>query len=130
LKLKHLKFTPMKKLLFVIILAVFTGYVSANEFAKLIGTWNYKVEYAPEGYDKGQMVFSEKEGKVVGEVKIEGYSIPVKNLEIIEGQYKFGVEIDYGYIPITIKVDGNKLTGKANTPDGDMPIQATKAKPE
>jgi hypothetical protein len=120
----------MKKLLFVIILAVFTGYVSANELNKLIGTWNYKVEYAPEGYDKGQMVFSEKEGKVVGEVRIEGYSIPVKNLEIIEGQFKFGVEIDYGYIPITLKLDGDKLTGKANTPDGDMPILGTKAKPE
>lgn len=120
----------MKKLLFVIILAIFSGYVFANEYAKLVGTWNYKVEYAPEGYDKGQMVFSEKEGKVVGEVRIEGYSIPVKNLEHAEGQFKFGVEIDYGYIPITIKVDGDKLTGKANTPDGDMPIQGTKAKPE
>lgn len=120
----------MKKLFFVIILAAFSGYVSANEFIKLVGTWNYKVEYAPEGYNKGQMVFSEKEGKVVGEVRIEGYSIPVKNLEFVEGQFKFGVEIDYGYIPITIKVDGDNLTGKANTPDGDLPIQGIKAKPE
>ena len=120
----------MKKLLFVIILASFSGYVSANEFIKLVGTWNYIVEYAPVGYDKGQMIFSENEGKVVGEVRIEGHSIPVKNLELIEGQFKFGVEIDYGYIPITIKIDGDKLTGKANTPDGDMPIQGTRAKPE
>lgn len=120
----------MKKLLIVFVLAVFSGYVSANEFAKLVGTWNYKVEYAPEGYDKGQMVFSEKEGKVVGEIRMEGYSIPVKNLELVEGQFKFGVEIEYGYIPITLKLEGDKLSGKANTPEGDMPILGTKVKSE
>jgi len=119
----------MKKLLFIIVLAVFTGYVSANEFAKLLGTWDYKVEYAPQGYEKGQLVFMEKEGKVVGEVKIQGYSIPVKNLQVIEGQFKFGVTIENENIPVLFKVDGDKLTGKANTSDGNMSISAVKAKP-
>ena len=120
----------MKKLILFFALTCLSVFTFGNEYEKLLGTWNYKVEYAPEGYDKGQMVFSEKDGKVVGEVRIEGYSIPVKNLEVVEGQFKFGVEIEYGYIPITLKLEGDKLTGKANTPDGDMPILGTKAKPE
>lgn len=120
----------MKRLVFFIALFLVAGWVSANEFEKLIGTWNYKVEYAPEGYDKGQMVFTMKEGKPAGEVKLEGYSIQVKNLVFAEGEYKFGVETEYGYIPITIKVDGDKLTGKASTPDGDLPIAASKVKTE
>jgi hypothetical protein len=125
----NLKFLSMRKLLFVIVLVVIAGYVSANEFAKLLGTWDYKVEYAPQGYEKGQLIFVEKEGKVVGEVKIQGYSIPVRNLQVTEGQFKFGVTIENENIPVLLKVDGNKLTGKANTPDGDMPLSAVKAKP-
>lgn len=120
----------MKKLIFISVFFLIAGMVSANELGKLVGAWKYNVEYAPEGYDKGQMVFTLKEGKVTGEVKIEGYSIPVKNLIFADGEFKFGVEIDYGYIPITVKLDGDKLTGKANTPDGDMPIKGTKIKPE
>lgn len=116
----------MRKLLLIFAIILISGYLSANDFSKLLGTWNYKVEYAPQGYDKGQMVFAEKEGKVVGEVKIEGYSIPVKNLEVVEGEYKFGVEIDYGLIPVYIKIEGDKLTGRASTPEGDMPVTGTK----
>jgi hypothetical protein len=126
----NLKFLSMRKLLFVIVLAIISGYASANEFAKLLGTWNYKVEYAPQGYEKGQMVFMEKEGKVVGEVKIQGYSIPVKNLQVTEGQFKFGVTIENENIPVLFKVDGDKLTGNANSPDGNLPISAVRAKPE
>lgn len=120
----------MKKLSVLFLFLIFCGYVSANDFARLVGTWNYKVEWAPEGYDKGQMIFSLKDGKVAGEIKLQGYTIQVKNPEYVEGQYKFGVEIDYVYIPITLNLEGDTLKGRANTPEGNLPIMATKAKPE
>ncbi len=120
----------MKKLIIFAAFFIVAGLASANELEKLVGTWKYNVEYAPEGYDKGLMVFNKVEGKFTGEVKLEGYSIPVKNLVFEDGEYKFGVEIDYGYIPITIKIDGDKITGKASTPEGDMPIKGEKIKPE
>lgn len=118
----------MKRFLVILFFAVAAINLSANELIKLKGTWNYKVEYAPEGYEKGQIIFSEQEGKVTGVVKVQGQSIPLNNLVFADGQYKFNVNIEYNDIPVTFKVEGDKLTGKANTPEGQMPISGIKEK--
>ena len=119
----------MQKVLLLLLLAFFTANLSANDFSKLKGTWNYKVDYAPEGYEKGQMTFAEKDGQVTGEVKIQGQAIQLKDLVYADGQYKFNVTIEYNNIPVVLTVEGDKLTGKANTPEGVMPITGTREKP-
>lgn len=116
----------MKRIFFIIIAVSFSMLASGSELEKLVGTWDYNASYAPPGYDKGQLVFFEKDGKTVGQAKISGYAIDVKNLKYSEGTYSFIVTVEYQDIPVTFKLEGDKLTGKVSSSEGDLPIEAKK----
>jgi hypothetical protein len=93
----------------------------------VVGSWKYEAPTAPYGYEKGTIVFSEKEGKIVGEVKFaDGYKIDMKNVTYENNELKCGLYIDYEQINVNIKVDGKKMTGIAKTPEGDLKITGEK----
>lgn len=124
----------MKKLmiltfLFVIVIGS-VNVASAQGKKELVGSWKYEVPSAPYGYEKGTLVFAEKEGKLVGEVKFaDGYKIDMKDVAIEEGGVvKCGLYVDYEYISVKAKIEGTKMTGTANTPDGEMKLTAEKQK--
>lgn len=116
----------MKRILFIFLAAFISMFASGDNLEKLVGTWNYTASYAPPGYDKGQLVFFQKEGKTSGQVKISGYATDIKNLKYSDGTYSFIVTVEYQDIPVSFKLEGDKLAGKASSPDGDLPIEATK----
>jgi hypothetical protein len=123
----------MKKVMFfVFFITLMAGSVNTSVAAdnkQITGEWKYEVPTAPYGYEKGVMVFSEKEGKLAGEVKLaDGYKIELKNIEFAEGVFKFGLYIDYEYISVTSKIEGKKMTGAVKTPDGEMKLTAEKIK--
>lgn len=123
----------MKKVMFfVFFITLMAGSVNTSVAAgnkPITGEWKYEVPTAPYGYEKGVMVFSEKEGKLAGEVKLaDGYKIELKNIEFAEGVFKFGLYIDYEYISVTSKIEGKKMTGAVKTPDGEMKLTAEKIK--
>ncbi len=123
----------MKKLLvFAFLVAIFAGNVNAavgmanND---VVGEWKYEVPSAPYGYEKGVLVLSEKEGKLTGQVKFEdGYKIELKNVTYTDGVFKCGLYVDYEYVSIKAKIDGKKLAGAVDTPEGEMKITASKVK--
>ena len=124
----------MKKLmiltfLFVIVIGS-VNVASAQGKKELVGSWKYEVPTAPYGYEKGTLVFTEKEGKLVGEVKFaDGYKIDMKDVACEEGGVvKCGLYVDYEYISVKAKIEGTKMTGTANTPDGEMKLTAEKQK--
>ncbi len=123
----------MKKLMIFALITVFT-IGSLNSFAssennEVYGNWKYEVPSAPHGYEKGTLIFEEKDGKIVGEVKFaDGYKIELKNIVFENGELKCGLYIDYEYITIKAKIEGNKLTGAVNTPEGEMKLTAEKEK--
>ena len=94
----------------------------------VVGNWKYEVAGAPYGYEKGTLVFAEKEGKLVGEVKFaDGYKIEMKEVKVEEnGVVKCGLYVDYEYISVTIKLEGTKMSGSVNTPDGELKLKAEK----
>lgn len=100
--------------------------VTANK--DVVGSWKYEVAGAPYGYEKGTLVFAEKEGKLVGEVKFaDGYKIEMKEVKIEEGGIvKCGLYVDYEYISVKVKLEGTKMTGSVNTPDGELKLKADK----
>lgn len=123
----------MKKVMFfVFFITLMAGSVNTSVAAdnkQITGEWKYEVPTAPYGYEKGVMVFSEKEGKLAGEVKLaDGYKIELKNIEFAESVFKFGLYIDYEYISVTSKIEGKKMTGAVKTPDGEMKLTAEKIK--
>jgi len=123
----------MKKLLaFAFLFAVVLGTINASVSSgndDVVGEWKYEVPTAPYGYEKGTLVIEEKESKLAGHVKFEdGYKIELKNLAYADGTLKCGLYVDYEYVSIKAKVDGKKMTGAVDTPEGEMKITAEKIK--
>jgi len=123
----------MKRLIILsLFVAMFAGVVNAavsQSNKEIIGEWKYEVPAAPYGYEKGVLVLSEKEGKLAGEVKFaDGYKIELKNITYAESVFKCGLYVDYEYVSINAKVDGNNMKGAVKTPEGEMPLTASKAK--
>ena len=111
----------------VIVAITFSGFKTAASNNEVVGNWKYEVPTAPVGYDKGVMVISEKEGKLVGEVKfVDGYKIDLKEVSYENGVLKCGLYVDYNYVSITAKIEGSKMAGNVNTPEGEMKITAEK----
>jgi hypothetical protein len=124
----------MKKLMILTFLfAVVIGSANAvvSQASKdVVGNWKYEVPSAPYGYEKGTLVFSEKDGKLVGEVKFaDGYKIDMKEVKMEEGGVlKCGLYVDYEYVSVKAKIEGTKMTGTVNTPEGEMKLTAEKQK--
>lgn len=122
----------MKKLItltFVLALvAIQFKNLSAATNKDVIGNWKYEAINAPDGYNKGTLIFTEKEGKLVGEVKFaDGYKIEMKEVKFEEsGTVNCGLFVDSNYINVTLKIDGSKMTGTVTTPDGDLKLIAQK----
>jgi len=123
----------MKKIIaFVFVLAFTASVVNAVETPNkkdVIGEWKYEVPTAPYGYSSGTFVISEKEGKLAGHVKFsDGYKIDLKDVTYEEDTLKFGLYIDYSYVSLKSKIEGQNMNGTVNTPEGDMKVTAKKVK--
>ncbi len=123
----------MKNLLFFLILfsiATSTiGAATSQDLDDVVGNWKYEVPSAPYGYDKGNLIIEKKDDELAGEVVFaDGYKIDLKNVTYENGEFKCGLYIDYEYISITAKIEGDKMTGTANTPEGELKITAEKQK--
>ncbi|NOR76802.1 MAG: hypothetical protein GQ525_16790 [Draconibacterium sp.] len=123
----------MKKVVILtLMVAMFAGVVNATVSQgnkEIVGEWKYEAPSAPYGYEKGSLIISEKEGALAGVVKFEdGYKIELKKITYAEGVFKCGLYVDYEYVSIKTKVEGKNMKGAVTTPEGDMPITATKIK--
>src|SRR5210317_1384359 len=115
----------MKKLLILVLFFVaISGALNAavsQANKDVVGEWKYEVPTAPYGYEKGSLIVTEKEGELAGEIKFaDGYKVELKNLVFNDNVFKFGLYIDYEYISITVNIDGKKMKGTVNTPEGNM----------
>lgn len=123
----------MKKLILLFVLvAVFAGSADSSEKIKiknLVGEWKYEVAGVPQGYESGTIIFEEKENQITGAVKFnDGYKVDFKSVEIKDDMVTFGLYVEYDYITGKAKVDGNKMKGTVNSPDGEVPLTAEKVK--
>lgn len=124
----------MKKIMFFVFLFAFvvSGVANAapNKANKdVVGEWKYEVPAAPYGYEKGTLTFTEKDGKLAGEVKFaDGYKIELKNVTYEAGTLKCSLYVDYNLVNIKAKLEGTKLSGAVDSPEGDMKLSAEKVK--
>lgn len=120
----------MKKLLsFILFACIVTGIsnVYASLKPEVKGTWNYEVSAAPYNYKKGNIVFSETDGKVLVTVKLsDGTKLKGENIKIENNNFSFKVMIEYEDVEINGKVIKNKMIGKVNSSMGLMDLIAEK----
>ena len=120
----------MKKLFVLTLLVAFAIILNAaptTQKKDLLGKWKYEVASAPYGYEKGTIVFTEKDGELAGEVHFnDGSKASMSNVKLEEETLKCGLYVEGGYVGIEAKVDGRKMTGTVDTPDGKIDLKAEK----
>lgn len=92
----------------------------------LLGEWLYEVIDAPEGYEKGSFIFSEKEGKTVCVIKLAAGELPVSKLNIEKEKVSIETLVDGSPIKVDLLLENNKLTGNVDSPDGPLKLIAVK----
>ena len=91
------------------------------------GTWEFKCDQAPEGYNNGKIIIKEKNHKLSVEVTFsDGTRLNGQNAKVKNGALTFDVSVDYEMVEVSLKRKGTKLTGSADTPEGTMDVEATK----
>ncbi len=92
----------------------------------LIGEWVYQVSGAPYGYEKGSLIFSEKEGQTVCIIKLGAGELEASNLIIEKKKITFTTYVDGSPINVELIRDKNKITGKIDSPEGPKTLTAEK----
>ena len=120
----------MKKLFILALLVAFAATLHAGPKTTkkdLLGKWKYEVASAPYGYEKGTLAFSEKEGELAGEVHfLDGSKVSMTKVTLENDVLKCELYVEGGYVTVEAKVDGNKMSGAVNTPDGKIDLKAEK----
>ena len=93
---------------------------------QLIGEWIYQVSDAPYGYEKGSLIFSEKEGKTVCVIKLEAGELEASDLKVEKEKITFTTYVDGNPINVELTRDKNKLTGTVDSPEGPKTLTAEK----
>jgi hypothetical protein len=92
----------------------------------LLGEWVYEVTDAPYGYDKGSLIFTEKNGETTCVVKLEAGELAVSDLKIEYNKITFTTSVDGNSINVALTKEKDKLTGLVDSPEGPKKITALK----
>ncbi len=114
-------------LLFLAIIMVSGHQLQAEVKNKpLLGEWVYEVSDAPYGYEKGSLIFAEKDGQTTCVVKLEAGELATSNLKVEKDKITFTTTVDGNSINVELTRDKNKLSDKVDSPEGPKTITALK----
>lgn len=91
-----------------------------------LGDWNYELNEAPYGYEKGIISFIEKDSNLTCLVKLEAGTIPADSIRIEAEKIIIIVTVDNNPIKVVLSLKDNKLVGKVDTPEGQKDLTAKK----
>ncbi|MDP2115421.1 MAG: hypothetical protein Q8K69_15340, partial [Bacteroidota bacterium] len=77
-------------------------------------------------YEKGSIIFSEKEGITVCVIKLEAGELVATNLKIEKNKITFLTYVDGSPINVELTRDKNKLSGTVDSPEGPKTLTAEK----
>jgi hypothetical protein len=93
---------------------------------KVLGTWEYSSEQAPYEYSEGNIILSEKEGKIVGVVMIDGYEMELKNLSETKNKVSFNLYVEGEEVDVEMTINKKAFTGTASFSEGSIPFSGKK----
>ena len=128
----------MKKGIFTLLLfafcAIFTATGQTNsKNATHTGKWKFEAPYAPEGFNTGTIDIKLAEEKYSTSISFptSGYSLTGEKAKVDKDTLTFTVYVEGQEVIIHLKPDNdNKMTGKAVTYDGEIPLTLTRQEVE
>ncbi len=125
----------MKKLSLLLTLVLATGmalYAATDNPKDVnpVGTWTYSAPDAPYGYQAGDILVGKEKDAYTVSLKLGEYAIKGYNVKYEKTVLSFTVYIESESVMIKATFEENKITGKANTSQGDIPFTASRKKEE
>ncbi len=125
---KNRNISTRKAIMSICVLLFCVLSVSANQGRDLKkeikGKWLFEALEAPDGYQKGKIVFFEEEGEQLAKIVTSSETIKAKNVKIEKDQVIFDFYVDYEYCKVTLNYKEGLFLGKAETSMGDIPVTA------
>lgn len=112
--------------LFALALLSVSDVQAETKKKKLLGEWLYEVSDAPYGYEKGSLIFAEKDGNTTCVVKLEAGELPVDDLKIENNKISFSTTVEGNVIHVNLVHEKNKITGTVDSPEGPKTLSAVK----
>jgi glycoprotein endo-alpha-1,2-mannosidase len=116
----------LKKLLSLIVLLFTLSCTSHVQDQDILGTWIYKVDDAPFGFQTGRVIFFQENDSVKAKLKIYGISIETANLKLDSANVSFTSQIEHEQISIKLEMKENELVGMVHASEGAMEISMLK----
>ena len=124
----------MKKLifLFVALTGLFLSGINVNAQSSqksLLGEWIVESNDAPYEYRKGSLFITETEGQLSGKIIFPNQGeLSVRDLKTKDNKVLFTLLIEGYSIAVELNREGDKMTGKAETPEGIVNVKSEKKK--
>jgi hypothetical protein len=125
----------MKRILFMLIMAVVVISSLNAQKSKVTnepkGKWLFEAPYAPEGYTSGAIEVGTTDNKLAATVSFTGNDakIPLENVKFENDTLKCELAVEGAIVTIILKFDeADKMSGKAVTPDGEVPLAMNREK--
>jgi len=116
--------------LFLLIMLCFSLSSNAQDTNKpFLGEWLYEIPDAGPGYDKGNLIFSEKDGKIICVVKLQDGEITANDLKIEGDSISFSTFVQGSTYNIRLKLENEKLMGTVKSSEGSILMTAIKSFP-
>jgi len=116
--------------LFLLTMLCFSLQSNAQNTNKpFLGEWLYEIPDAGPGYDKGNLIFSEKDGKIICVVSLQGGEITANELKIEGDSISFATFVQGGSYNIRLKLENEKLLGTVKSSEGSIQMTAIKSFP-
>lgn len=114
-------------LLLFAILCFSMGAKALNLPSNFDGNWVYACYDAPYPYHEGKLLVAEKEQETTVKVVFKnGQSASGKNVAIADGKLSFDVYVEGYVVKTVLEQNGEKIIGKAHSPEGVMDLQIKK----
>ncbi|MFS4493761.1 hypothetical protein [Maribacter sp. 2308TA10-17] len=94
----------------------------------LIGGWEYTVEGAPEGYEKGFMMIVKQGDMYKAQIQLAGGAVNAENVVVKGNKITFTVNVEGETVSVALEANGSKLSGTSTSPsNGTMKITGVKS---
>ncbi|MCE1200258.1 MAG: hypothetical protein LWW85_14935 [Marinilabiliales bacterium] len=104
----------------------FKAEAATLDVKKLVGKWEYSAPTAPSNYTSGQIIFRMDGNKLKGELVIEGQKVDFSEITVTDEVISATVFLEGATVVTKFKLIGEALEGKADTPDGLIPVKAVR----
>ena len=97
---------------------------------EVTGAWEYTVENVPIEYSKGVLMISKENKEYSIKIQLAAGVLGAENVLVKDKTITFSVYVEGSKVSVTLKVNGDIITGESSSYDGNFAIEGKRMQPE